>query len=329
MLRNALLGSFCLLSLMASQTAASAQTTLELSVYHNEQDDFGDTMRWWIDEINTRTEGRIVIEPVYNGALARVTETLDAVRDNVVPMGIALASFMSGVVPALGYVELIGALPYGEDEATAAINAIWPTMEAVLEPQGVVPLWGQTAFGTGVICRDAHLKTPADWEGETIRAAGRWQSRQVEAMGGTPVPIDTGEIYIALQNGTVNCALMNPTVVASLRLYEVAPYYTNLELPSNIVTYIINQGVWEDIDEADRAIIEEVSAEAMDRGIAHIKQAMAEQIEAITAGGGEVYTASEEERQAFIDASEPIFDEVTEAAGAESEPFAEALGQYR
>ncbi|AZN70505.1 hypothetical protein D5400_03745 [Georhizobium profundi] len=321
----AALSAACAMSLALP---ASAQTTLEISVYHNEQDNFGDTMRWWIDEIAARTEGRIVIEPVYNGALAKVTETLDAVRDGVVPMGIGLASFMSGAVPALGYAEMIGGLPATAEDASAAFVEIWPDVTAALEPQGVVPLWGQTAFGTGVICRDGFLQSAEDWQGQTVRAAGRWQSKQVEAMGASPVPIDTGEIYVALQNGTVNCALMNPTVTAALRLYEVAPYYTNLNLPSNIVTYMINRDIWNDLSEEDRAIIEEVSAEATVRAVPYIMEKMDEQIAAIEAGGGQVHVGTQKETQAFLDASLPIFEEIGAASGDVGISLEEKLSVY-
>jgi TRAP-type transport system periplasmic protein len=315
----------CALTLASS---ASAQTTLEISVYHNEQDNFGDTMRWWIDEIAARSDGRIIIEPVYNGALAKVTETLDAVRDGVVPMGIGLASFMSGAVPALGYAEMIGGLPASAEDASAAFVEIWPDVTAALEPQGVVPLWGQTAFGTGVICRDGFLESADDWQGQTVRAAGRWQSKQVEAMGASPVPIDTSEIYVALQNGTVNCALMNPTVTAALRLYEVAPYYTNLNLPSNIVTYMINQDTWNDLAEEDRAVIEEVSAEATARAVPYIMEKMDGQITAIEEGGGEVHDATPEAAKAFLDASKPIFEEIGAASGDVGRSFEEKLSAY-
>jgi TRAP-type transport system periplasmic protein len=322
------LASFCMTSVFALSAPVHAQTSLEISVYHNEKDNFGDTMRWWIDEVKKRTAGRVEIKPVYNGALAKVTETLDAVRDGVVPMGIALASFMSGVVPALGYPEMIGGLPSEAADTNKAFVEIWPDVRAALEPQGVVPLWGQTAFGTGVICRDKHLKSRADWKDRTVRAAGRWQSKQVEAMGAKPVPIDTGEIYIALQNGTVNCALMNPTVTSALRLYEVAPFYTNLNLPSNIVTYVVNKDVWERLPKTDRAIIEEVSMEAMAKGVPHIKGKMDEQIKVIEAGGGKVHVGTQEERKAFIDASRPIFNEIRAVSGPIGESFQKKLSAY-
>ncbi len=314
-------------SALALSAPAYAQT-MEITVFHNENDHFGDTMRWWIDEVNTRTDGRVEITPVYNSALAKVTETLDAVSDSVVPMGVALASFMSGVIPAMGYVEMIGGLPSDPEDTSKALSELWPDMTTALDPQDVVPLWGQTAFGTGVICRDKHLLSRDDWAGQTIRAAERWQSKQVEAMGASPVPIDTAEIYIALQNGNVNCALMNPTITSALRLYEVAPYYTNLNLPSNIVTYIINKDSWEAISEEDRAAITEASEEATARGVAYIYGKMEEQLAAIEAGGGNVHTASAEQRQEFIDASMPVFEEVGAASGELGQSFQQKLSVY-
>lgn len=325
---NVLRASLCAALMLAGSAGVAAADTLELSVFYNDKDNFGDTMRWWADEVKKRTNGRVEIKPVYNAALAKLPETLDAVRDNVVPMGVGLASFMTGVIPALAYFEMIGGAPAEASDASKVLAEHWGDIKALFESQGVVPLWGQVAFGTGVICRDKFLKSPEDWKGQTVRAAGRWQSRQVTAMGATPVPIDPGELYIALQSGTVKCALMNPTIIQSLRLYEVAPYYTNMELPSNLMVYLVNKDRWEDISEADRAAIEKASMEAMAQSLPYIKQKMDEQISAIIAGGGKVYKATPEERKAFLTASRPIFDEIAKAAGAAGKPIDAALRPY-
>jgi TRAP-type transport system periplasmic protein len=314
--------------LMLAGPAAVSAETLELSVFYNDKDNFGDTMRWWAVEVKSRTAGRVEIKPVYNAALAKLPETLDAVRDGVVPMGVGLASFMTGVIPTLAYFEMIGGLPAEAPDASKVLSTHWSEIQGLFKSQGVVPLWGQVAFGTGVICRDKFLKTPADWKGQTVRAAGRWQSKQVAAMGATPVPIDPGELYIALQNGTVKCALMNPTIIKSLRLYEVAPYYTNMDLPSNLMAYLVNKGTWDKISAADRATIEKTSMEAMAEAIPYIKQKMGEQIGAITAGGGKVYAATPDERKAFMAASRPILNDIGGAAGAPGKPIGDALSAY-
>jgi TRAP-type C4-dicarboxylate transport system substrate-binding protein len=322
-----MLAGLCSAAMLVGATAAPAET-LELTVFYNDKDNFGDSMRWWVDEVKERTEGRVLIKPVYNGALAKLPETLDAVRDGAVPMGVGLASFMTGVMPTLAYFEMIGGLPSSAPDASKVLTQHWGDVRNLFKSQGVVPLWGQVAFGTGVICRDKFLKSAADWKGQTVRAAGRWQSKQITAMGATPVPIDPGELYVALQNGTVKCALMNPTIIKSLRLYEVAPYYTNMDLPSNLMTYIINDDSWKKLSDKDRATISATSMEAMNQSIPYIKQKMDEQISAITAGGGKVYAATPEERKTFMTASQPILKEIGAAAGAAGKPIGDALSAY-
>jgi TRAP-type C4-dicarboxylate transport system substrate-binding protein len=324
-----LLAGVCLVATAFGMSAPSFAKSFDLSAFITDKDATGDTMRWWVDQVAEKTDGRVKIKPVYNGALVKLTETLDAVRDNVVPMGIGLASLMSGVIPALGYTELVGAFPADPQETGKAFAAVWPSLEKGLEPQGVVPLWGESVFGTGVICRNKLLKSKEDWKGLTVRAAGRWMSQQVTAMGAQPVTIDPGELYIALQNGTVDCALMNPAITVSMHLYEVAPYYTNLGLAANMMIFLVNKGVWNGISEADRKTIIALSKEAMSKSMTHLYQKTEEQFEEIKAKGGKVYVSSPEERAAFLKASKPIFDQIGKVSGDLGKSFASALERFQ
>jgi TRAP-type transport system periplasmic protein len=324
------LAGACLAMALAISSAPLHAKTFELSVFFSEKDNFGDVMRWWTEQVAKRTEGRVEIKPVYNGALVKVTETLDAVRDGVIPMGAGLSSLMSGTIPALAYTELVGAFPAGDPEKTGkAFEAVWPTYVNALQSQGVVPLWGESAFGTGVICRRNFVTSPTDWKGLTVRATGRWMSRQVEAMGAKAVTIDPGELYIALQSGTVDCALMNSAITASLKLFEVAPYYTNFALASNILTFLVNKSVWDSFSAADRAAIQELSKKAMMRGMVHLFGKTKEQFDIIKAGGGKVHEVDAGEREAFLKASRPIFDEIGKVSGPLGQEFDKHLSAYR
>lgn len=287
---------------------AHAQTRLELTMAQSEQDVMGETLRWWIGQVGERTGGSVIIEPVYNGALASAPETLDAVADGVVPLGMGVASFMAGVVPQFSYAELLGTFPSEDGVTERAMLEIWPDIQEFMEPHGVVALWGEAALEAGVICRDGFLLTPEDWAGKSVRVAGRWQSRQVEALGAQPVTVPTGEIYIALQNRLVDCALMNPAIINSQGLYEVAPYFTNLGLTVNINVALINQHDWDSLTSEERDIITEVSRQAMTYG--GLRARLLAEVEAIEAAGGRIHRATPEEREAFLERSEPVFAEV-------------------
>jgi TRAP-type C4-dicarboxylate transport system substrate-binding protein len=324
-----ILASVCMAATVVGTAAPSFAKTLEMGVFFSDKDALGDTMRSWIDQVRQKTDGRVEIKPVYNGALVKLTETLDAVRDDVVPMGVGLASLMSGVIPALGYTELVGAFPADPEKTGKAFADVWPHLVSGLAPQGVVPLWGESVFGTGVICRNKFLKSKADWKGLTVRAAGRWMSKQVTAMGAQPVTIDPGELYIALQNGTVDCALMNPAITVSMHLYEVAPYYTNLGLAANITMFLINKGVWDGLSEADRKTIDTLSKEAMAKSMPYLHGKMEEQFAEIKAKGGKVYDATGAERATFVKDSQPIFDEIGKVSGSLGKPISDVIERYR
>ena len=241
--------------------------TFDVAIFHSERDAFAEQFKWWAGEIEKRTQGRVVFKPHYSGALVSMVETLGAVKNGIVPVGYTASSFAAGAIPALAYLEVIGSMPNDAKTATEASDAIVPTVSDLFQKYGVVFLWSQLGFDTVVLCRDKHLKGPADWKGMKVRAAGRWQSQQVAAMGASPTAIDPAEQYLALQNKTVDCALSVPNLALSLKLYEVAPKVTNLRQSVNMSMYVMNPSSWSQIAAADQAIVRQVSREATHRSI--------------------------------------------------------------
>jgi hypothetical protein len=72
----------------------------------------------------------VQFKPSYSGALTSAVEALAAVRNGVVPVGLTAASFSSGAMPALGYLEAIGGLPTTPIRCarrSTACSGRWPT----------------------------------------------------------------------------------------------------------------------------------------------------------------------------------------------------------
>ncbi len=307
---------------------AAAQTKFDIAVFHPERDAFGDTMKWWMAEIQKRTGDKVQIRAHYAGALAKLTETLDAVRNGVVPMGVTAHSVTSGTIPALAYLEALGGFPAAVEDNEKLLAAIRPHMTKLFEPQGVVYLWQQPAVGGAVVCRDKHLLTPADWKGMKVRTAGRWQAQQIQQLGAVPVTIDPGEQYIALQNRTVDCALTVNTLGLALKLFEVAPKVTQLRVPINATVYIVNAKSWAGLSDAERKTILEVSQEAEKRALRHLISVQDDAAAKMTAGKAELQPLTDANLKAFRDAMRPVFDNIGQAAGESGKPLAELLRGY-
>lgn len=192
----------------------------------------------------------------------------------------------------------------------------------------MIPLWGETSSSAGPVCRDGHIADLADWEGKKVRIAGRWQGLQMEALGALPVQTSFAELYLALQNGTVDCALMVPSIAVSLRLYEVAPYYTDYGLASNIIMTLVNTDEFEALSEEEQAAIRAASAEATSTGSGALRDVMAGALETYASSGGDVMVVSEEQRAAFLDASTEVFEEAA-ASGGSGAALARALDDFR
>jgi len=84
----------------------------------------------------------------------------------------------------------------------------------------------------------------------------------VQAMGGSPTPIDYGELYTALKQGTVDGAENNPPSFLTSRHFEVCKHYLlnhHSRVPDVI---IISSKLWEQLDAQERRWLEEAVAHA-------------------------------------------------------------------
>jgi TRAP-type C4-dicarboxylate transport system substrate-binding protein len=82
--------------------------------------------------------------------------------------------------------------------------------------------WGEILV---VITKDKHIRTSDDWKGRRLRIPpGAWVEA-VKALGGTPVAIAPGEVYLAVERGVVEGALTGiDTGLVGWRLHEVAQF---------------------------------------------------------------------------------------------------------
>jgi TRAP-type C4-dicarboxylate transport system substrate-binding protein len=307
----------------------AAAGSLKYALFHTEQDAFTDTEKWWMQQVAERTQGRVQVTPFFAGSLATATETFSAVRDGSADLGAAAAGVLSGQVPAVSSFEPMGAYPTDPAKWTATMDAARPVLTQIFDRAGVEYLWAQGSVGLVAVCRNKHLRTPDDYRGMKIRAAGRWQGEQLQALGASPVTIDPGEQYLALQNGTVDCALSINTLVVSFKLQEVAPYITELGLAVNLTANVMNRDTWNKIAQADRQIVQEVSYEATSRSVPYLATVQEGAIKQLEQAGAQLYYLTPDEQRAFLQTTVPVFDRVGEQGGDLGAQLAGILRQAR
>lgn len=315
-------------ALACAAGAAGAQTKIDLAVFHPEGDAFSGAIKHWIEQTSARTNGAVVLTPHWASSLAKLTETYGAVRDGIIPAGTTAAGVLSGQIPAMAYIEIIGGLPGDSAAAKAAAQKLRPVLSKMLGDRGVAYAWMQGAFGGLAACRDAHLKTPADWRGKKVRTAGRWQSQQLLALGATPVTIDPAEQYIALRQGTVDCVLSNNTLALGLKLHEVGAKITQLRQPVNATIYLVNPRTMSGLSDAHRRAVLDAGAAAETFGVDFLLERQESAAATMKSQGADIYTLSDAELAAFKAAVRPVIARIDESAGEAGKPIADVLKPY-
>ena len=164
-----------------------------------------------------------------------------------------------------------------------------------MEPRGLKLLFSFPSTGLVSNCSNGHIKSPADWKGKKVRAAGRWQGIQLRAVGASAVTLDPGEVYVALQNKTVDCILFLANLTLSSKVHEVAPHITYWRDGANASMYYLNLALWNKISPADQKVILEVSNEIVIEGTHKLKDQQEEALRELEKAGAKVYRATDAE----------------------------------
>lgn len=94
------------------------------------------------------------------------------------------------------------------------------------------------------------IKTPEDLDGMKIRVMqSKTAFDMVNEMGGSPTPINFGELYSALQQGVVGGAENNPPSFYTSGHYEVCKYYTIDKHASIPDLLLVSLNTWNSLSE--------------------------------------------------------------------------------
>ncbi|MES1924550.1 TRAP transporter substrate-binding protein [Salinisphaera sp. T31B1] len=150
------------------------------------------------------------------------------------------------------------------------------------------------------------IKTPADLQGIKLRTPnGQWRVRMFKSYGANPTPMPYSETFVALQTGAVD-GQENPLAqIYPARFYEVQKY---LSLSRHVYTpaYVLAGASWQRMPEDVRSVLEETAEEMQPVALEMGKQLDKELLTKLKDEGMKV---NDIDRQAFVDASKPIYEQ--------------------
>ncbi len=210
--------------------------------------------------IETLSDGRLTVKVYGAGELVPALEVFDAVHSGAAQMGHSAAYYWQGKDPAFNFFTTI---PFGmtvmEMNAWLYQGGGLKLWQELYRPFGVIPF---PAGNTGMQMAgwfNREIKSVEDFKGLKMRMPGLG-GKVLERMGGVPVNLPGGELFIAMQTGTIDATeWATPYNDLALGLYKVAKhyYYPGWHEPGPALECSVNQKAFEglppDLQEVVRA----------------------------------------------------------------------------
>jgi tripartite ATP-independent transporter DctP family solute receptor len=233
-------------------------------------------------------------------------EMLQKVKLGTVDIAVP-STVMSSEVDLFGLFDLPYLVRDREHMKRIEKEVVWPALAPAAEQKGykLLAVW-ENGF-RHVTNSKRPIKGPEDLQGIKLRVPeGKWRVKMFQAYGANPSPMKFSEVFVALQTGVMD-GQENPfTQIFSAKFQEVQKYLSltgHVYTPSYVITSARKFGSYpEDV----RKILDETAKATQKFVYETAARDDKELLEKLKAGGMEV---NEVDKDAFIKASKPIYDE--------------------
>jgi TRAP-type mannitol/chloroaromatic compound transport system substrate-binding protein len=263
--------------------------------------------------VGEATDGKFQIQVFAAGEIVPGLAIVDAVQNGTVEIGHTASYYYFGKDPTFGFGTSV---PFGPN---ARINQGWWTQgggDAVLnEFYKTYNIRGLLAAQTGCQMGGWYRKeinSVDDIKGLKMRIGG-WAGRILQKLGGVPQQIAGGDIYPALEKGTIDAAeWVGPYDDEKLGFYKVAPHYyaPGWWEGGSMIFAFVNLDKWNALPRSYQAVLEQAAHYANTWCMAKYDHLNPQALRRLLAGGTKLHVFSPAIMEASYKATMEVHGEV-------------------
>ena len=285
---------------LGTATLAQAQTKLKGAHVYETSEAYHTQSVWAAEEIKKRSNGKFDIQVFPASTLGKETDINQGLQLGTVDMIISGPSFAARSYPRFGIAYYPFIFRDGEHLLAFAKSGVFKEMVDDFRAKTGIQVTAYTYYGARHTTAQKAFTNCEGMKGIKIRVPDvPAYTATPKACGANPTPIAFAEVYLALQNGTVE-AQENPlTTIEAKKFYEVQKA---IMLTGHIVDGLTTQSaphVWSKLTEAEKTMFTDVTREAAARASAEIKKREGELVEEFRKKGLQVVNV---DRKSFQDA---------------------------
>lgn len=267
-------------------------------------------------EVERQSEGKIKIKVYENGTLGGDRELIESCMGGDIPFVLQNTAPQVNFMPKLAIFDLPVAYTSIDTLRETLDDASFMTMiNAVYQEKGF-RLLGMGDQSFRVMTTNKDIKNVNDYKGQKIRTMENkfhiafWQS-----IGANPTPMTFSEVYIGLQQGTID-AQENPyEVVVSGKLYEQQDYIVQTNHLPHLLSLIVNDDFYQKLSKEDQAIVDSAAEIAKQQARQQADARVENRLQIITDSGTRIVEVDQEMITALRNKAAPVYQSIQEQTG--------------
>ncbi len=259
-------------------------------------------------EVSEKSDGRMKIEVYPNSTLGGDRDLLESCADGDIPF------LVQNTAPQVTFMKDLAVfdLPCVFDSLEELRQTIdQPEFQEVVDQvylDGGYRLLGMADQGFRIMSTNKNVTCLQDFKGQKIRTMENpYHLRFWEALGASPTPMSFAEVYIGLQQHTID-AQENPyEVIVSNRLYEQQDYMVETNHLPHLLTLITNEAFYQSLPQEDQKIIDEAAQVAVEYARQMSDERISERIETIEQSGSQIVELDEDTKEAIRQQASSVY----------------------
>jgi len=317
-------------ALAVAAPALAQEYTIRAVANSNEEDEDYDGLQVFKSHVEAASNGAIAVE-IYMGTqlCSNGAECLQGVADGSIDVYISTLDGAAGLFP---YFQVLD-LPYLMSDDRVAEKVLSGDFMRTLRDRALADSGdtlrlmtiGNTGGWRSYANTQRQVSTPADLQGLKMRTVVADLPQELaRAMGASPTPIPWPELFTSLQTRVVEGTANGITDIMSMRFPEAGLTHLTLDQHSYMGAYwwMSNESFMALPEEQRRIVVDGFYA-LQQATFASPKRKSIAAYEEFAAAGGQVYVPTPEERTAFAEAAQPVYEWFTGSVDGGEEILAE------
>lgn len=272
----------------------------------------------FVEEIERLSNGEIQIKAYHNSSIGGDRELVESVMYGEIPFVVQNTAPQVSFIPSLAIFDLPMAYTNIEDlRKTLDDEEFMNLINDVYMEKGI-RLLAMSDQNFRVMTSNKDIETFEDFKGQKIRTMeNKYHLAFWKAIKANPTPMAFSEVYIGLQQGTID-AQENPyEVIVSGKIYEQQDYIIKTNHLPHLLSLVMNEEFYERLDDKTKEIVDEAAKNARDYSRQQCDARVSDRLEIIKESGTKEVELSDEVINQLRDASSEIYEDIKAQVGEE------------